>query len=98
MHPQQLEWRVLHPLRDKIDDHVRENERFELEPVTEAGRFHIELLKLNRAPLIAHRQRIKEIEEQTTRNKQYIRLIWTQQRIIGRLVDMLHQLDEVDPE
>src|SRR5262249_19783428 len=50
--------RVLHPLRDDIPAHLRENEQTgQVEPLTETGRFHITLLQLNRPPLIALRVR-----------------------------------------
>jgi hypothetical protein len=49
---------ILHPLRDDVLQHLRENELTgELEPLTETGRFHIGLLDLNRPQLVAHRQR-----------------------------------------
>lgn len=48
--------RVLHPLRDDVSEHLRENERMgRLDPLTETGRFHIGLLQLNRAPLVQYR-------------------------------------------
>jgi hypothetical protein len=47
-------------LRDDIRRHLRENDQTgELEPLTETGRFHIELLDLNRPQLVAHRQRTR---------------------------------------
>jgi hypothetical protein len=50
--------RVLHPLKDNLSNHVRENLRTgELEPLTEYGRFHIALLRLNRPPLVHYRLR-----------------------------------------
>jgi HNH endonuclease len=50
--------RVLHPLRDEISAHIREDTlRGYLEPLTEIGRFHIALLQLNRPALVAHRIR-----------------------------------------
>jgi hypothetical protein len=49
--------RVLHPLLDNVALHYRENiSTGELEPLTETGKFHIELLNLNRVQLIAHRK------------------------------------------
>jgi hypothetical protein len=48
--------RVLHPLLDPVALHLRENEGTGLlEPQTETGRFHIDLLRLNRPELVEHR-------------------------------------------
>ncbi len=50
--------RVLHPQQDVVRDHVRLNGRTgRLEPLTETGRFHIDLLHLNRPALVEHRLR-----------------------------------------
>lgn len=58
---------VLHPLRDDLTLHIRENETTgELEPLTPTGAFHIRLLHLNRPPLVANRlqRRIAEARQQ----------------------------------
>jgi hypothetical protein len=56
----QLGQRVLHPLIDSIDLHVRENEvNGLLEPLTPTGRFHIELMRLNRPQLVEHRLQLR---------------------------------------
>ena len=48
--------RVLHPLRDDVRVHVREDPVTQrLEPLTDTGRFHIHLLRLNRPALVEHR-------------------------------------------
>lgn len=48
--------RVLHPLGDDIQQHVRLGDGSgRLEPISETGRFHIELLHLNRPALVRHR-------------------------------------------
>lgn len=45
--------RILHPLLDPLPLHLRENEQTgRLEPWTSTGRFHIELLRLNRPQLV----------------------------------------------
>lgn len=52
------ERRLLHPLRDDLPAHIREDESTgRLEGLTAAGRFHIVALRLNRPALIVHRQR-----------------------------------------
>ena len=49
---------VLHPLRDEISKHLRlEETTGQLLPLTETGRFHIAILHLNRAGLVALRLR-----------------------------------------
>src|SRR5439155_15395059 len=51
-------WRLLHPLRDDVADHLQEDEATgRLEGLTATGRFHIEALRLNRPALIVNRQR-----------------------------------------
>jgi hypothetical protein len=50
--------RVLHPLQDDLAAHLRPNHQTgELEALAEAGRFHIELLHLNRPQLVSLRLR-----------------------------------------
>jgi hypothetical protein len=51
--------RVLHPLHDNLATHFRENPLTGiLEALTETGRFHIFLLRLNRPQLVAHRLQV----------------------------------------
>lgn len=48
--------RILHPLRDDASQHITFNQQTgRLEPLTETGRFHINLLRLNRSQLIRSR-------------------------------------------
>jgi hypothetical protein len=49
--------RILHPRVDAVDHHCREDNFGRLEPTTPTGRFHIELLRLNRPQLILRRLR-----------------------------------------
>ena len=59
---------ILHPLRDNVSLHFRENEwSGELEPLTETGRFHIAQLHLNRRQLVVGRQRrwLRRLSEET---------------------------------
>lgn len=52
--------RVLHPKQDRLADHVFLNHTTgELAPLSPTGRFHIELLRLNRPALVAHRIQIR---------------------------------------
>lgn len=52
--------RVLHPHRDDLAAHVREEADGRLIAVTETGAFHIERLRLNRPPLVALRRARQE--------------------------------------
>ncbi|MCH8294220.1 HNH endonuclease [Candidatus Poribacteria bacterium] len=47
--------RILHPQRDRLDDHVAERDNGTLYGLTETGTFHIQKLRLNRAGLVAYR-------------------------------------------
>jgi hypothetical protein len=48
--------RLLHPQRDVMTEHLREDPDGRLIALTETGAFHIERLRLNRPPLVALRQ------------------------------------------
>jgi len=48
--------RLLHPKRDDLSAHLREDVEGRLVALTETGTFHIERLRLNRPPLIALRR------------------------------------------
>jgi hypothetical protein len=65
-----MEQRILHPLRDNVSEHLRENhENGLLEPLTATGEFHIRTLRLNRPALVAHRRRrnLESLEAQQVR-------------------------------
>lgn len=54
---------VLHPIEDQFADHLQVNESTGiLAPLTEAGRFHLFLLRLNRPELVAYRLRRRAVE------------------------------------
>ena len=50
---------LLHPGRDDLTSHVREDSSAHWVGLTPEGRFFIERLRLNRAPLVAHRLRLR---------------------------------------
>jgi hypothetical protein len=52
--------RLLHPGRDDLDVHLREEESGELRGITADGAFFIARLKLNRAPLVAYRLHLRD--------------------------------------
>lgn len=55
---ERLGFRVLHPLLDNLSDHYRlDVTSGHLEPLSESGRFHIALLRLNRPQLVQRRLR-----------------------------------------
>jgi hypothetical protein len=64
--------RLLHPLLDEATAHIQPTgESGRLEPLTDTGRFHIELLQLNLPALVRHRltrwiwqKRLQSLEEE----------------------------------
>lgn len=68
--------RLLHPLKDSLQEHLTENEAGQLIALSETGAFHIEKLRLNRPQLLASRQKRRlekevyvEIAEAVARSK-----------------------------
>jgi hypothetical protein len=53
---------LLHPLRDNLAEHLASSDDGTLRGLTETGRFHIQRLRLNRAALVARRQRLRRQE------------------------------------
>lgn len=49
------ERRILHPLNDTMTDHIAAQDDGTVNGLTPTGVFHVERLRLNRAPLVAHR-------------------------------------------
>lgn len=92
--------RVLHPLIDDLTIHLTENEQTgRLQPLTETGRFHIALLRLNRPQLVKHRidRRLQRVlvEKQHLLERQIADLrktIAAQERYIAILEAQLKQL------
>lgn len=71
--------RVLHPLRDRMEEHLRLNARTgEVEPLTTTARFHVALLQLNRPALVAHRLQ-----------KQLVRLLLEKQELLEGEISQL---------
>jgi hypothetical protein len=54
-------YRILHPKRDNLSQHIREEPDGRLIAVTETGQFHLTRLRLNRPQLIARRRKQKEL-------------------------------------
>ena len=55
--------RLLHPLRDLLASHLREDDQGRLVGQTETGVFHIERLHLNRPPLVEHRRWLRREQQ-----------------------------------
>lgn len=65
--PSDPEERLLHPSRDDVSLHYAERSDCVLTPLTERGRWHIEILHLNRPELIAARRRRAHIAQEVAR-------------------------------
>jgi hypothetical protein len=96
---------VLHPHRHDLTRHIIENETTgELEPLTPTGAFHIQLLHLNRPPLIAHRlarraadlqhQRIRLLEGEIEQREQTIQLLQEYIDLLVTLVSVISPPEE----
>jgi hypothetical protein len=91
--------RLLHPGRDDIAPHLREEENGWLTALTETGAFHIERLALNRPRLVALRvdwqaeRRREQIAREKGARQEFLRkeIVATAQRI-QRLVDEINQM------
>ena len=90
----------MHPLLDDLATHLTEDEQSgRLQPLTETGRFHMALLRLNRPQLVRHRlgrslQRVL-VEKQHLLEQQIADLrktIAAQERYIAILEAQLEQL------
>ncbi len=77
-------YRLLHPQRDDLVVHVREEENGQLVALTETGAFHTARLRLNRPPLVALRrarsERVRLHRDLTMAQEEQERL---RQRITG---------------
>jgi hypothetical protein len=56
------EQRLLHPERDDLSLHLREEANCRLSALTATGAFHLNRLRLNRPPLVALRRARKDVE------------------------------------
>ena len=94
---------VLHPLRDDISKHVRlEEATGQVQPLTETGRFHIALLHLNRAALVAFRLRrrfyellLKRRELVEAENLELRAIIKAQEKYIAHLKKLVQGQQDV---
>lgn len=92
--------RVLHPLLDDRDVHLTKSEETgRIQALTETGRFHIALLRLNRPQLIEHRlaRRLLDVLNEKQRlleqqNAELRKTIAAQERYIALLEEQLERL------
>ncbi len=92
--------RVLHPLLDDLTAHLAENEQTgHMQALTETGRFHIALLRLNRPQLVEHRliRRLHRVSSEKRdlleqQNAELRKTIAAQERYIATLEAQLERL------
>ncbi len=91
--------RLLHPGHDDLAAHLREEPPGRLIGLTPEGRFFIERLRLNRAPLVAHRLRLRsgatreaEIESARLRVVELERHITDLRATVESTTDEIHRL------
>lgn len=77
--PDDPETRLLHPLYDDIGEHLQHNNEGRLIALTGRGEHQIEVLHLNRPPLVRYRLRVQERR-------------W-ERRLQGELGDSLQQIE-----
>ena len=84
--------RVLHPKRDDLASHMREDANGRLTALTETGAFHIERLRLNRPPLVALRRTRWEV---TRLHREVTVARQEQVQLRERIVSLERELEEV---
>jgi hypothetical protein len=67
--------RLLHPLLEDIGSHIRQEINGQLTPLTEAGTRQIDLLHLNRTPLVQHRQKRQEMQYDLWTRREILRVL-----------------------
>jgi hypothetical protein len=88
------EQRLLHPREDDLSPHVTQTETYQMRGLTATGRFHIEQLHLNRAPLIAYRRR--QVENHLLR-QEVLDMRERQERLAEEIEQLWHLLEEQSP-
>jgi HNH endonuclease len=90
--------RLLHPLLEDLTVHFEEDRFGQLIPLTITGHFHIEVLNLNRLPLIRHRQQIRATALEQERTRQLLAYVDLLQAAIAELEDLVKKMRaEQDP-
>jgi len=81
---------LLHPLRDDLSSHIREEGL--LVGLSPRGRFHIEMLHLNRAPLVLHRHKRDAESELDNRIRELESQVEADAEIISRLLEQINEI------
>jgi hypothetical protein len=84
--------RLLHPLRDSIEFHIREDAESFLRPLTETGAFHIERLRLNRPQLVEYRRERRLWEAARKTQSQLTQLLSDLNQWVRRTIAELESL------
>jgi len=82
---------LLHPLRDDSSPHIKEENGL-LIGLSPQGRFHIELLHLNRAPLVLHRRKRSTERELDNRIRELESQVGADAEIISRLLEQINEV------
>jgi len=76
---------LLHPLLDEVDAHIREQSDGTLTPMSERGRFHLEIFHLNRPQLVAHRSRASEMDLLRQRERLLTAMLEQAQKMLNEM-------------
>lgn len=91
--------RLLHPKRDDLAVHLREEADGRLAALTESGAFHIERLRLNRPPLVAlrrARQKVAQLQRELTAARgEQAQMRWRIAFLEGELEKVLERLSSL---
>lgn len=82
-----IEKRLLHPQRDNLNLHLRQDSEGLLTGLTETGKFHLKRLRLNRPPLVA----LRRARTENARLREELSQVQAAQK---RLAEHLQNLDE----
>jgi hypothetical protein len=88
--------RLLHPRRDDLRAHLREEADGRLTALTETGAFHLERLRLNRSPLIAlRRARLESAQIQQNLNELQNEQAQLREQLAGRDEEIREILEQL---
>ena len=91
--------RLLHPLKDNLTGHLREQQNHHLVGETPEGRFYIQRLRLNRPQLVEHRHRKNAEEKRHDEVKALRQKIYDlQQELVQLNLSLQETLTEIDRE
>jgi hypothetical protein len=79
--------RILHPIRDDLNEHIIAQGDGTLLGLTETGHFHIQHLRLNRPALVAHRVQMRQREREALRHAEILRNL----AVVQQELRLLHQ-------